>query len=42
MVAEEYNNQAGVYKVQTFGTTQFNAAAESIYIAEAKSVLSVF
>jgi len=21
MVAEEYNNQAGVYKVQTFGTT---------------------
>ena len=22
MVAEEYNNQAGVYKVQTFGTTQ--------------------
>ena len=22
MVAEEYNDQAGVYKVQTFGTTQ--------------------
>ena len=25
MVTEEYNNQAGVYKVQTFGTTQLKA-----------------
>ena len=23
MVAEEYNDQAGVYKVQTFGTLHF-------------------
>ena len=31
MVAKEYNNQAGVYKVQTFGTTQ-----SKIYFVESR------
>jgi hypothetical protein len=33
MVAEEYNNQAGVYNVQIFGTTHpFQPAEEMIRI----------
>jgi hypothetical protein len=41
MVAEEYNNQAGVYKVQTFGTTHKRGAEDfykkAIAVGDAKA-----
>ena len=39
MVAKEYNNQAGVYKVQTFGTLQINS--DNYFEMNTRSLLRV-
>lgn len=39
MVDKEYNNQAGVYKVQTFGTTQIHQTVEKFKYKDANKAL---